>query len=362
MKKCPFESFKTKIWLWNKRPVWEDIEVKEKTEDILAFLSERDLNTITSEKQTISLEDFQEFIASIKNLEGRKKIDCIKDYILENLQELRNLKKELNNLHIKMFWEFFKEKLQNLWEHDFFWIKDGELINIPLSHYVWLWEKMNNRIIDTFFINLPLFKDKISFYKYKKSLNINNKVINDYQKVFEELYKDFIEEHKNQDIIKFYLALEETIVTLINFSSEFNIIFPNVNKIFLIKYLSHQLRKNIEIELWEITKFLSRQNKANINLALNGWAFWAELQNLYIFELWKYNEDSWIVKIHSNDITKEIREKINKNVKNHYMAWAWDTGCPFAKTKSWTQNKNALIEEFEFFDTYMLKILGQYFN
>lgn len=389
MTNCPFHKWLEKIWLKRKSDL-ENTEItdkdstKEKVKDILEYLTESDLETVKESNQNISIVDLIDFIQSITHLELKEFTERISLYVKENLSDLQKLKKELNNLHVKMFWEYFKNELEELWEHDFIWLEDWKIVNVPLVNYTWSLSYINNNskdeelkidissiisdyfdrflFIETTFLKKWFSKEVNSYVKLTQSLSRLNILSWEFWYFFEELYKKFLDENKDNKLISLYLLLESNITDEILFNSSFNFIFPNQNRLNLIKYIEYNFLNNIETNISDIKDFLKRQNKSNLNRALNWWSFWTQLYNLYWKEYAKYNKSKWVVDINMDDISEKIIDEINNLVKKHKLEDKWDWKCPFAKTKSWTQDKNIFIEEFDFFDKYMIKVLEQFYD
>lgn len=394
MSNCPIQKAKSFLWI-NQEPdipeQQEDISdidgpVKQKVTDILGYLTKKDLTRIDEGKQEVTLEDFDIFINSISNLEDEEFVSVLSEHIKQNISNYRKLKKELNNLHVKMFWEYFKEQLEELWEHDFFWIEDWNLINIPLSHYTWslwyiqkninkdiwlniskryiLWDYLEKVILfDYISWKIPLLKKINAFEMAEKSIIRIEIMLESLEKVLSILYDKFISENKENYIVKSYLGLEDIIWKEVWFNSNFKSIFPNHNKFMLREFLMNRAYNSKTINLYDIKVFLEKQNTENLRKALYWWSFWAQLDNLVFAEDWEYlvyDEEKWIITTDIDKVPKEEIEKINSMIKEYKLEEKWDWKCPFAQVKSW--NKNALIDEFEFFDKYMLKILEHFYK
>ncbi|MDP2396715.1 MAG: hypothetical protein Q8S84_04635 [bacterium] len=119
MNKCPFSKLKEKlstkksdVEVQNNPQYIVKEETKIEVKDILSYLSPKDLETVKN--QNITLQEFMDFIKSIQSNDIATIKKLLNEYVKENLKDLQKLKKEVNNLHIKMFWEYLKEKVEEL--------------------------------------------------------------------------------------------------------------------------------------------------------------------------------------------------------------------------------------------------------
>ncbi|MDP2091235.1 MAG: hypothetical protein Q8K30_06595 [Candidatus Gracilibacteria bacterium] len=388
MNKCPFSKLKEKlstkksdVEVQNNPQYIVKEETKIEVKDILSYLSPKDLETVKN--QNITLQEFMDFIKSIQSNDIATIKKLLNEYVKENLKDLQKLKKEVNNLHIKMFWEYLKEKVEELGEHDFIGFKDGKLVNVPITEYTGdiikirdkldkenyiIYKKLSrlNNYLEKFtlleLVTKHLFK-KLHRFMIFENIAYRLWLMNyDTSKSIQELYKIFINDNKYNEIIRAYKILEEIISNEIKFHSNFELIFPNTNMLYIESFIEYLYFKGKGIEIEETKKFFKDQNQENIRRALYSGSFGSQLDNRHMIELGRYDEKKGIVSIDKNTIPINYINSINSFLDEYNLHGKGDGRCPFSRTKSGTQNKNAFIEEFEFFDGYMLKIFEELFQ
>lgn len=282
-----------------------------------------------------------------------------------NFESIRRLKQSLNNYFCTQIYQQFilqlweinsseltilsdKDKLTSLSTDDFFysWMHPFrtrymiELINILakfkiptsrvipynykihiISYYFWIWEKI---IHNTFLIFLQ---------------NI--------------IYKS----NENRQIFWQYLILESYVMrnTPIkkgeNFCSIIDSIFLNHSTTYLKKYISEELKWEIDID--RIKSFLLNQARYNIKMSSSPEN--SDILNFFEISLWKslwlvFSSEVWCYII-NKDHVQDNSTHLTKRANIKKIQW-----CPFAKTKliNW---ENAFLSMFHVLDSFLIQIL-----
>lgn len=345
---------------------------------VLDCLTETDIDRLSI--PNISLDEvlkIKEQVLSIEDKEERRKIAF--KYLNDNLDDLKTLKHWLNALHLKMFWEYFKNELEKKWLDWLCKVEWWDIVELNVEELLidiefikrklkWKWScpftyvKIFSHYIDEIFAK-PLFKkiDKCKqVFSFDNLENLNSRIlyaIKETKKAMLHLYNNFIKENYDQKIIESYLFLEETFTEWVWYTSFIEDIFPNTNNSTLRVFIAEKIKAwDYNIDISEIVEFLKRQNKENIKTALsdNSWVSPDTILNNY-FPIYKYDEQKWVV-VYDYDAVDSWTFFTALNMREKYRIW-YNWWCPFAKMKSWTQQKNIFIEEFEFFDNLIIKLI-----
>lgn len=367
---CPLNKIISHIWKVDNK------ETLKLTSSFSQFVDK----ILKKKKLSINIEEFIDLLNKVNSEEEARKL--ILDFYAHNtedwiIKEFIKLRKKLNNLHLMMFWDYFENKINELWEHDFFSYKDWKIVNVKTSklndnnfvNYE-LCKRNKNKLKATIYfteeaiewILLKTFfkKSKLNEHKRKDLVFKQISLINIwFKEVSDKLYIDFLEENKNDPIIKWYNAIESLVKWKVWMSSKIWIIITNFN--FINKYLENKFENDENFSLVDFTNFLEFQNKVNLKEAKVVWNLLAQVNNIYWIKYYIFDEIENAFILKEDNVPKDIID----NLKNKFALWFklkwYKWVCPWAITtnKNW---ENMLVKSMSFWDKYFLKVIENYSN
>lgn len=375
---CPIAKIKS--YMSNRNIVNKWKINNNKTLKLTSSFSEFVSKILEKNKLSINIDEFIDLLSKVNSEEeARKLILDFYDYNTEDwiIKEFIKLRKKLNNLHLIMFWDYFEDKINELWEHDFFSYLDWKIVNVS-----------NDRLNDNNFVNYELCKrnknklkatiyftqeaiewillktffkkSKLNEHKRKDLVFKQMSLINIwFKEVSDKLYIDFLEENKNDPIIKWYNVIESLVKWKIWMSSKIWILITNFN--FINKYLENKFENNINFSLVDFANFLESQNKVNLREAKIVWNLLAQVNNIYWLKYYIFDEKENAFILKEDNIPKDIIDNLKDKFKLWFKLKWYKWVCPWAitKNKKW---ESMLLESMSFWDKYYLKVIENYSN